>query len=542
MDELLLEIDNNICENMKSISFVKEKRKIFNKMRAKSTISNVKKKIYSASYIINSKPNQKKILSLKYSKANPISSSAKMIGIGLPYNSKKQKSSLTSQTNLSKYNPREELSTSLSTLIKPIPSLLINNSNNNTLSNFYLNSDVNMLDSNNTNYFNSLNNISNIIEKNNIDEKYYFKLTFDNEIKECLNRNSLFFHKKGLSFRDFMEKTRILRKGKIIKHYCQKKAIALKEIKNEELNKMDKIIFIHKQHQKLFYGYFKILNHYLNKLSDIKEEENEKLSKLKFQKNKIIHQIELINNNLVINKDKLKLLKELKKFLFEVKFGNFIPNIPIEIKKNYGFYKDISKEKYEKTKSIFSRRLSFLEKMNEYRRKSCVTIKTKNLKITGSINTNLRMKNYNLPIFDYPEELVNSINKLNDKLYEDMIFYKTSRLSVNSHKNKFKEINQDYNKGYVNFVKEEQNLLNNLNYQKRRNNMLNLKLNELNTSEINKKNSLKKIILKLKNILLKVNSMIKIKNKFNIFYWKSLISNNNNFEDINITISNTYYY
>ena len=35
--------------------------------------------------------------------------------------------------------------------------------------------------------------------------------------------------------------------------------------------------------------------------------------------------------------------------------------------------------------------------------------------------------------------------------------------------------------------------------------------------------------------------MIKIKNKFNIFYWKSLISNNNNFEDINITISNTYY-
>ena len=127
MDELLLEIDNNICENMKSISFVKEKRKIFNKMRAKSTISNVKKKIYSASYIINSKPNQKKILSLKYSKANPISSSAKMIGIGLPYNSKKQKSSLTSQTNLSKYNPREELSTSLSTLIKPIPSLLINN-------------------------------------------------------------------------------------------------------------------------------------------------------------------------------------------------------------------------------------------------------------------------------------------------------------------------------------------------------------------------------------------------------------------------------
>ena len=541
MDELLSEIDNNICQNLKSISFVRKKKKIFNKMRAKSTILNIKKKIYSASYLFNSKPNKKKILGLTSSKSNLVCSSANKY---LSLYSKKHYSSLSSNTCLSSIKPREELSTSLSTLIKPIPTLMINNSKNNTSTNYYINSDINNLDSNNTYNINSLNNNSNsnIIDKINIDDKYYFLPLFDEETARYLNHNSLFNYKKAISSHDFIEKSRIIRKNKIIKNHCQKKVVALKEIKEEELNKMDKIIFTYRKNLKLFYSYFKTLNYYLNKLSDIKEEEDVKLSKLKLQKTKIIYQMKVINNSLIVKKQNLMTLKELKKFLLEAKFGNFVSNIPLEIKKKYGFSINYNKGKAKKIKSNYGGRISFLARMDKYRRKnSVVMIQGKNLNLDNNANKNLSFNNCNIPIFDYPEQLINSINRLNDKLSEDMILYKKSRASVNEYKNTFETINQDYNKVLVNYIKEEKKLLNNLNYQKRRNNMLNKKINSFNKSEINKKNTLIKIVLKLKNILLEVNTMIKIKNKIDTPNWNSIISNNNNFEDINTAISNSYY-
>ena len=128
------------------------------------------------------------------------------------------------------------------------------------------------------------------------------------------------------------------------------------------------------------------------------------------------------------------------------------------------------------------------------------------------------------------------------KLTENMVYYKTSREMVNNYKSNFESINRDYNKNYNMYLIEEKKLLNNLIYQKRRNNILNLKLNLLNKYAKNEENILKKIVIKLKEILLKINSKIKIKNKFNKFIWNSLISNNNNnFEDINEAISKSYY-
>ncbi len=115
-----------------------------------------------------------------------------------------------------------------------------------------------------------------------------------------------------------------MRKAKIIRNYCQRKSVSLQEIKNEELNKLDKIEFNHNKNENLFHCYIKTLNQYLNKLSDIKEVENENLSKLKYKKFKIIHQIETINDIISNRKEHLNNLKEIKKFLFEVKYGNFI--------------------------------------------------------------------------------------------------------------------------------------------------------------------------------------------------------------------------
>ena len=60
MDDLISEIDNNIYQNMKSLSFVRHKKKFLNnKIRSESTTSKLKKKFYSSSFRINSKNNIK---------------------------------------------------------------------------------------------------------------------------------------------------------------------------------------------------------------------------------------------------------------------------------------------------------------------------------------------------------------------------------------------------------------------------------------------------------------------------------------------------
>ena len=188
--------------------------------------------------------------------------------------------------------------------------------------------------------------------------------------------------------------------------------------------------------------------------------------------------------------------------------------------------------------------------MNDIRRKnSIILVKNKSTIINSTkINyskqkQNLRIQNNkNIPIFNYPEELINSINHLKAKVNEDAISYKTSRELVDEYNLKFEEINKDFNKYFGNYLKSEKNLLNKLKYQKKRNNILNLKLESLNKSTINEENVLKKIVLKLKNILLKINSIYKIKDKFNKNQWDSIISNNNSFEDINENISNSFYF
>ena len=520
MDELLSEIDSNISQNIKTLSFVKHKKKLLNKMRAKSTLSTLKKKFYSASLIKNTKDNNKKLISKSNSLIdNQLSSrEPKIMNCTLPFFYKKNYSSKISQIQ------REE-STSLSNLMKPNTTLFP--SNNTTSFNFYNNTDNKNKDLNNENIAdNNKNNISflnnNFNEHKNND--FSFNLSFDGNTMIFLNKNINYFSsekKINYSSKIFLEKTRIIRKAKIINDHCQNKARAINEMKEEEINNIQKIEFNHRKNKKLFYLYFKILNSYLNKLFDIKENENDKLSNLKLKKNNITRQIDKIKNSIISIKDKLNNLKEMKKFLLEVKFKKFLPEISPEIRKKYGFYE----EKPKKPRTIAKKRLSFLQKMDLVRRKNNLPKKT--LKIKANFNPKVYSHNSdNIPIFDEPEEFMYSINYLEDKLNENIIKYKTSRESVIDYKKNFDIINKDLDKDKNNFYQKENRLLNNLFFQKKRNNILSHKLDSLHASAINEKNNLIKIVLKLKEILLIINSKIKINNKSNLYQWNIIISNN----------------
>ena len=534
MDELLSEIDNNIYLNMKSLSDVRQKKKILNKMRTQSSISNLKKKFFYSSYIKSPRQNPNKLIAkLNYSNNNVFCFSAEKNRCKiLKKFQKKQYSSIPCKTHFSKIITKDELSTSLSTLIKTNTSLFPPNSNNNTLSNLYINQELKNQNLNNSNNTNIINN--NYINNNN---NYYFKLNFDEDIVKYLSHN--FYVKKNFNS-NFLEKTRIMRKAKIIKNYCQRQSVSLQEIKNEELNKLDKIEFNHNKNENLFHCYIRTLNQYLNKLSDIKEVENENLSELKLEKFKIIHQIETINDIISNKKEHLNYLKEIKKFLFEVKYGNFISNISKELKKEYGFI--VEKEKKPRK---YTRKLSFLERMDLNRKKSNIEfLSKKSLKDKKyDFNSNISLPNKkNLPIFNNADEFVSSINKIKDKLLEDMQQYKECKESINICKIDYDKINKDINQDKNKFMPEEKILIDNLNFQKSKNNILNQKFNILKKSILNEKNTLIKIVMKLKNILLKVNSKIIIENKLNVYYWNTIITSKKfSFEDTNEVIEICYY-
>ena len=521
MDELLSEIDNNICLNMKTLSFVRHKKMKIKKLRAQSTILNLKKKFYSASYLKESKINNGKLISKSNSFIDYQLSSreTKYMGFNLPSFSKKKYSPISSQIQ------REE-STFLSTLMKPNTNISFNFCNNTDNKNI----DLNNTNINNISFFNNINDT-----KNN---EFSFNLSFDRNTMKYLNHNNLysFYGGKNFSSKKFLENSRIIRKAKIIKEHCQKKAKSIKEMVDEEINKINKIEFIHKKNKKLFFLFFKTLNSCLNKYSDIKDQENEKLSNLKALKKNIIYQIEKIKDSILTQKDKLNALKEMKKFLFEVKFKNFVTNISLEDRKKFGFYE----EKFKKAKTIAKKRLSFLEKMDLIRRKNFIPKKT--LRIKSNFNSSFSSKNLeNMPIFDEPEEFMYSFNYVEEKLNEDIMKCKTSRESLIENKMNFENIKQDFQKELNNFSQKEKRLLNNLFYQKKRNNILKQKLYSFNESEINEKNTLIKIVLKLKEILLKIDSQIKINNKFDLSKWNSIISNNNNYYDINEATNKSFY-
>ena len=512
MDVLSPKIGHIIYKNNKILSYTRDKTQIFNKMKNRSIILNLRKQ-FGHSSIMN------------YSMYNTNRSKESINwfnNIILPSQSKtkgshskliKKYSSINNKINISKINQRDELSTSLSSLLKTNTYNYSPHKKNKSKSNQFIKP-----------YLNNINNDS--LNNNNY---YFFRYSFNKDLDNILNINN----SNESSY--IVEKTRIIRKYKIINQHCLNKAKILQQANEDTLNKYDKFIINKKNQEKLFYIYIRTLKYYLNKLLDIKEEENQKLSKLKVKKYQLFHQIESIKNSIKIKKEILNSLKEKKQFLLEVKYGKSLSHLSQKLKMKYGF----SVEKGEKNTKSPKKTKSF----SIYKTISVLLNKKKEKKKKLDLNKRQSIQETNNePIFIHPEEFMSSIDIIEDKINDKMIFYKTSRESVEKYKNNYKNITIECANNLKKYVPEEKRLLDLLNFEKNKNNIMNSKLNAFKKIIKNEKNTFIKIVSTLKFIILGINSKIIIKKKLDMTLWNLITTSQKiEIEDTNVAISISCY-
>ena len=531
MDGVITEIDNKILQNMKTLSFVKYRKKVFDKMRNHKDPNAHFKKIFSAS-IINPKLkeiNKKIRLKSKQSlRGKILSSDKKAMNNTSSMFSKKLILKNAVRSFYNKGLHKDDASTSLSTLIKTNTSFF-------TTSNFNFNSDRKKLSvSNITNP-----NINNNRNKINIDNPYFFTVSFDKYINDYLHDNKYF--KNDSSCLNFLEEIRMMRKAKFINYKVTKEIIDLKDIQAEEINNYHRLEFEIENHHKFFSIYFKCLAHYLQELTNIKRREKDHLQELQYEKDnlkRIIMKQSITINNL---KDKIVNLKELKKFLIQVKYGKSIEQLPDEIKNEYEFYqeqpKENEKEKERRFSKIFPKNIltsdTFKKKFfSMYSKKKPIVKKT-------SIKSKNKQIN-NKPIFEDPEEFMSCFNLKIERIKENLALYWKNKNSFNETKFKFEKILNENEEYMKNFLPEEERLLNIFDYQKKRNGILVEKLKYIKEMNRTEENSLKNIVLKLKKILLNIESQLDI----NAFITEKnlelfLLSQSDVFENIDETIKIT---
>ena len=529
MDGVITEIDNKIFQNMKSLSFVKYRKKVFDKMRNHKDPNATFKKIFSASIInpklkeINKKLRLKsksslrgKILSSEKKKMNNTSSmfSKKLI----------LKNAVRSFYNKGLY--KDDVSTSLSSLIKSNTSFF-------TTSNFNFNSDRKKLSmSNITNP-----NINNNRNKINFDQMYFFTISFDKYINDYLHENK--YYKNDSSCLKFLEEIRMMRKAKLINHTVSKEIRDLKDIQAEDINNYNRLEFEIENHHKFFNIYFKCLAHYLQELANIKRREKDHLQELQFEKDNLIRNIMKLGIKIDNLKDKIVNLKELKIFLIQVRYGKSIEQLPNEIKKEYGLYTEQPKEKERRFSKIFPKNIlssdAFKKKFfSLYSKKKPIIKKPSITKKITKIN--------NKPIFEDPEEFMSCFKLKTQKIKDNLALYWKNKNSVNETKFKYEKILNENEMYMKNFLPEEERLLNIFSYQKRRNGILMEKLKYIKEMNRTEQNSLKNIVLKLKQILLNIETQLDIKDfitekNLELF----LLSQNDIFDNIDETINITKY-
>ena len=535
MDGIITEIDNNIFQNIKSISFAKYRQKMFNKMRNNKDSKRTFKKIFSAS-IINPKLkeiNTKLGLKSKFSvKGNLYNTDLKRMNNTMAMLSKKLFMKKTGQSFYNKGMGKEDASTSLSSLIKTNTSFF-NSSNLNFISERKKLSMNNIMSA----------NINNNRNRNEIEKQYFFTFSFDKYIKDFLNDDK--YYKNKFSCHKFLESVRIMRKSKLVNYIVNKKITDLKDIQIEEINNFKQLEFKIKIHQKFFYIYNDCLRHYLQELINIKRKEQEHLALLKSDIVNLKKEISKKNISINLIKEKLVNFNDLKKFLFEVKFGKTIDKIPIEIRKEYGFNSENTKEKEKEKekKDNSSRKLSKSIMMNSdnFKRKFLsISQRKKTFK-----KSNLAIKSIqiiNKPIFDSPEEFMNCFNLKTDKIRENLDLYWKNKTASNETKFKYRKVFKENERYMKNYLPEEERLLKLLTYQKKRNSILSSKLKYIIETNKTKQNSLKHIALKLKQTLLNIEAKLTLKNFVKEKYLELFFSNQDDFlSDINETIKITKY-
>ena len=514
MDEMITEIDNDIIRNMKSLSSIKYSKQIFNKIHYYKNTKSKFKKILSAS-IINPKLkdfNRKiriksnislggKILSGGKKKMNNISTKLSKSLI--------MKNIINSYCNKEIYKDRNDSSASLSTLIKTNTSFF-------NTSNFNFNTDrKNILKKN---IYNNTN--PNINNENKIDDdnKYFVNISFNKYINDYLHKNKYF--KNYFSCSQFLEAIRMIRKAKIINSTLNQELTGLKDNQTEQINSYNSLEFEMKNNQKLFYIYFKCLQQYLIELSNIIIKERGHLLELKSEKDKLKKLIIKKNNEIKKVKETINKLNDLKIFLIQVKYGKSIDQIPIKIKKEYGFLKEVHKEN-EKERRGSQLLPKELINSDAFKKKLfSLFAKKKPIKKSQSIKSKSQQI-INKPIFDNPEQFMSCLNLKTESIKENISLYWDTRTSANEVKLEYNKIFGENEKYLKIIFPEEERLLQKKSYEKKRNSILKEKVDFIKNIYRSEKTSLKNIAEKLQKIFLNIESQLEIKE---LIYEKNLES------------------
>ena len=503
MNGVITEIDNNIFQSMKNLSFAKYHKKIFDKMRNRNVTF---KKIFSASNINPNLKDIEKKLRLKSKsslRGNILSSEKKKMSDTASLFSKKLIMKNMVRSYYNKGMRKDDTSaTSLSTLIKTNTSFF-------NTSNFNFNIDRKKLSMNMYNITNP--NINSNKDKIDSTQNYFFTISFDkymnDYLKEIKNYN------KDFSCYKFLEEVRMMRKAKIINYEISKEISDLKDIEDEEINDLKRLEFKTKILQNYFLIYTKCLDDYLEELSYIKIKEKDHLQELKSENDNLKRIIYKKYISIMNLKEKIVNLKELKNFLLQVKFGKSLDQIPYEIKKEYGFYSEEQKVK-EKHRQKERRGSKYIARniisSDTFKRKlSTIISKKKSIKKSSVTAKNIHLNNK--PIFDNPEQFMSCLNLKTQIIKDNLSRYRKIKTSVDKIKNDYEEILSE-NERYIKIcIPEEERLLKNSIYQKKRNVILNQKLKYIIETNRTRQNSLKNIAMKLKKILLNIQSKLDIK-------------------------------
>ena len=503
MEGLISEIDNTIYQNMKSLSYLRYRKKIFEKMRNRKDQQITFKKIFSAS-CVNPKTNEK-------SREIIFKSKSTVKGIILPYNNKISTSSSLLNKKLkfkktiqSFYHKglKEDASTSLSSLIKTNTSFF-----NSTNLNFYSGKRKLIL-SNTTD--------SNFNDKKPIDYdqalSYSFTISFDKYINNFLKENKIY--QKDNSFIKFFESIRLMRRAKIINYTVNNHIQNLNDVQMEEINNYNQLEFSMKNSRKIFFIYFNCLKHYLQELSNIKRREQDRLDELKLERDNIRKIIAKKNMSIQNLKEKIVNMKELKKFLIEVKYGKKIDNIPNDIKKAYGYIEEEKKKEKDNKdmKKSFSKFLPKNLMTSDLFKKSLLSLYSKK---KGGVKKSVALpKNkpqLNEAIFDSPEQFMNCFEFKSDKIKENLNLYWKKKTNNNEYKFDYDKILKENQRYMLVYLPEEEKLLKVVSYQRKRNIFLNEKLNDLILMNKCEQNSLKNIATKLQQIILNIDMQMDIK-------------------------------
>ncbi len=533
MDDILKEIDNNIMKNMKNLSYVKYKKKIFQKMRSYRDIKTSPPKIFSAS-IINKKfkDNNKKLM-LKSNSSIKCNTKNKYMNNTMSIFPKKMLILKPRIDSYLKKSQKEDEKSSLSTLIKTNTSFF-------NTTNFNFNIDVKLSPINATN--NSFNFTNNNINQKEPDIRHSLNISFNKHLTDFLNENKNY--KNEDSCKKFIEALRIMRRAKYKNFEVKKQMNDIKDLNTEEINSLNKVIITTQKNKELFDIYNECLKHYLQELLNIKRKEKDKLEVLKSDIEDIKRSIVKKNISIKIFKDRIINLKEIKKFLLQVKYGQFIDQMPYEIQKEYGFYKERGKVK-EKTMFQKISPKSIINSDTFKKKSYTLLLKKKKTQLYNIKKTSVSIKseeNYNKKIFDNAEQFMNCFNIKTEKIKKNISLYRKQQNSLNNFKFRNQEIILQNERYMQNFLPEESRLLKILDYQKKSNNILKDKLNNLKEINKSEQNSLKNIFSKLEKILLNIQSKIDINSFIHEKNFERFLSREKNeINNIDETIKLTKY-